>query len=75
MQFAASRLSIHPIKTRQEEESLCTLFNRITFTHPVRPQIVGNVKHFQLRETQIMEGFVPGWDKNKSADCADDADE
>jgi hypothetical protein len=28
-QFAASRFSIHPIKTRKERESLCTLFNRI----------------------------------------------
>ncbi len=57
-QFAAARFSIHPIKTRQEGELLCTLFNRITSIHPVRPQIVGNVEHFQLCETQVMQGFV-----------------
>jgi hypothetical protein len=28
MQFAAPRLSLHTIKTRQEGEMLCTLFNR-----------------------------------------------
>jgi hypothetical protein len=31
-----------------------TLFYRIPFAHPVRSQIVGNVKHFQLPETQVM---------------------
>ena len=57
-QFAASRFSIHPIKTRQEGELLCTLFNRITSIHPVHAQIIGNVKHFQLCETQVMQGLV-----------------
>jgi hypothetical protein len=39
---------------------LLTLFKGITLIHPVRAQIVGNVKDLQICETQVTEGFVSG---------------
>ena len=35
-----------------------TFSHGITFVYPVRPQIIGDVKHLQLLESLVVQGFV-----------------